>query len=292
MSIDIEDWFHVENLKSVIARSSWDERELRVERNTDRILELMDRHDVRSTYFVLGWVADKVPALIRRIADAGHEIASHGYGHELVYSLSEAAFREDIDRSIKLLQDTIGADVRGYRAPSFSITDWAIDILVEYGFTYDSSAFSTVAHDRHGMLSGIDADTPIAEIRPGFTEVCISCLKLGKRGLPWGGGGYFRVLPYPIFHRGIRRILRRGQPYVFYMHPWEIDAGQPHVTGLKRSHEFRRYVNVNVGELRFDALLRDFEWVTIQEVLEWWKNCPSAVAPCEGSDPIILNVHR
>ncbi len=267
MSIDVEDWFQVENLKAVVARDTWDERELRVERNTDRMLELMAESGVRCTCFILGWVADRRPALIRRIAAAGHEIASHGYGHDLIYSLTPEQFREDVRRAKRLTEDLTGAVVRGYRAPSFSITDWAIDILREEGFTYDSSAFPTVAHDRYGKLAGMDAGEPIAEIRPGFHEVCVSTLQLGRRGLPWAGGGYFRLIPYPVFKRGVRRILRSGTPYVFYIHPWEIDPGQPRVSGLRRSHAFRHYNNLDRCEARFASLLSDFEWTTVGELL-------------------------
>jgi polysaccharide deacetylase family protein (PEP-CTERM system associated) len=269
MSIDVEDWFQVENLKSAIARGTWDERELRVERNTDRMLELMDEHGVKSTCFILGWVAEKVPHLVDRIAAAGHEIASHGYGHELIYNQSRDAFAADIHRSKTFLEDRTGQPVRGYRAPSFSITDWAIDVLHEQGFTYDSSSFPTVAHDRYGRLSGMAAGRPIVDLPIGMTEVCISCLKLGRRGVPWGGGGYFRLLPYPVFRRGVARILAVRQPYVFYIHPWEIDAGQPRVAGLKRSHRFRHYVNLDKGERRFAALLRDFRWTTMADLLAW-----------------------
>jgi len=267
MSIDVEDWFQVENLRAVVGRDTWDERELRVERNTDRMLELMAERGVRCTCFILGWVADRCPDLIRRIAAAGHEIASHGYGHDLIYSLTPEQFREDVRRAKRLTEDLTGASVRGYRAPSFSITDWAIDILHEEGFAYDSSAFPTVAHDRYGKLSGMDAGEPIAEIRPGFHEVCVSTLQLGRRGLPWAGGGYFRLIPYPVFRRGVRRILRSGTPYVFYIHPWEIDPGQPRMTGLRRSHAFRHYNNLGRCESRFASLLSEFAWTTVGELL-------------------------
>ncbi len=266
MSIDVEDWFQVENLKSVIDRDSWDERELRVERNTDRMLELMANHNVQCTCFILGWVAEKCPGLIKRIADAGHEIASHGYGHDLIYTLSHEEFRKDIHKGKGLVEDITGAKVRGYRAPSFSITDWAIDILQEEGFTYDSSAFPTVAHDRYGKLEGMDAGKPIVEIRDGFTEVCVSTLELGKKGVPWGGGGYFRLIPYPVFRRGVKKILKTTGMYVFYIHPWEIDPGQPRVSGLKKSHAFRHYNNLGRCEQRFDSLLGDFSWVPMCEL--------------------------
>ncbi|MCA9298353.1 MAG: DUF3473 domain-containing protein [Phycisphaerales bacterium] len=267
LSIDVEDWFQVENLKSVVARDTWDERDLRVEANTDRMLEIMDRHGARCTCFILGWVAEKCPALVKRIAAAGHEIASHGYGHDLIYTLSHEDFRADVDRSKKHLEDLTGAEVKGYRAPSFSITDWAIDIMQDLGFTYDSSAFPTIAHDRYGKLSGMDAGEPIVEIREGFHEVCISVLQLGKKGVPWGGGGYFRLFPWPLFEWGVKRIDRSGQPYVFYIHPWEIDAGQPRMTGLKRSHRFRHYVNLGRCEDRFERLVKGFEWTSIDALL-------------------------
>lgn len=268
MSIDVEDWFQVENLRAVVSKDSWDERELRVERNTDRMLEMMAARNIKGTCFILGWVADKCPGLIRRIAAQGHEIASHGYGHDLIYNLTHEQFREDITRAKKLVEDLTGARIRGYRAPSFSITDWAIDILREQGFEYDSSAFPTVAHDRYGKLSGMDAGKPIVEIRPGFWEVCVSTLTLGSRGVPWGGGGYFRLFPYPLFRWGVKRILASDVPYVFYIHPWEIDPGQPRMKGLKRSHRFRHYNALGVCEARFASLLKDFEWTTMAEVLE------------------------
>lgn len=268
MSIDVEDWFQVENLRAAVDRSSWDDRESRVARNTDRMLELLDSHSIHCTCFILGWVAERQPDLVRRIAEAGHEIASHGTGHDLIYSLSQDEFREDVHRCKGVLEDLTGQEVTGYRAPSFSITDWAIDILQELGFTYDSSAFPTVAHDRYGKLEGMQANVPVSEIRPGFHELCVSCLQLGKRGLPWGGGGYFRMIPYGTFRRGVSRILRSGSPYVFYIHPWEIDPGQPRMRGLKRSHAFRHYVNLKRCEKRWNRLLGDFEWTTMADVLE------------------------
>jgi polysaccharide deacetylase family protein (PEP-CTERM system associated) len=268
LSIDVEDWFQVENLRSAIDRDTWDERDLRVERNTDRMLEIMAERNARCTCFILGWVAEKCPALVRRIADAGHEIASHGYGHQLVYEIGPEAFREDMKRGIGLVEDATGAKVRGYRAPNFSITDWAIDILQELGLTYDSSAFPTVAHDRYGKLTGMDAGTPIAEIRPGFHEVCVSVLKLGPKGLPWAGGGYFRLFPYPLFRWGVKKILASGLPYVFYIHPWEIDPDQPRIDGLKKSHRFRHYNNLEKGERRFASLVGDFDWTTVGDLVE------------------------
>jgi polysaccharide deacetylase family protein (PEP-CTERM system associated) len=267
MSIDVEDWFQVENLSRVIRRDTWSARQLRVERNVDRMLCLMSASGVRATCFVLGWIAERCPSLIKRIADEGHEVASHGYGHALLGTLSEDEFREDVVRSKTLLEELTGREVQGYRAPAFSITDWAIPVLADVGFTYDSSCFPTVAHDRYGRLTGMAGDQAVAELRPGFHEVCVSCLKLGPKGLPWGGGGYFRLIPYPVFRLGVRRILGNGQPYVFYIHPWEIDPGQPRVDGVARGYRFRHYVGLETCERRFASLLRDFRWSTMDELV-------------------------
>jgi polysaccharide deacetylase family protein (PEP-CTERM system associated) len=217
---------------------------------------------------VLGWVAERCPALVRRIAAAGHEIASHGYGHELLPTLTPAAFREDVRRSKALLEDLTGAAVVGYRAPSFSITAWAIPVLQDAGFRYDSSVFATVAHGRYGRLPGVGARDAVVEVADGFYEVGVSCLAVGSLGLPWGGGGYFRLLPYPVFRRGVG-LIRTRRPYVFYIHPWEIDPGQPRVADLPLSYRFRHYVGLDRCEERFRALLRDVRWSTASELLEW-----------------------
>ena len=268
LSIDVEDWFHVENLRPAIPRESWGERQLRVERNVDRMLELMDAAGgVRATWFVLGWVADRSPDVVRRIAAAGHEVASHGYGHELLMTLTPDAFRLDIERSRAVLEDLAGTPVRGYRAPSFSITDWAIPVLQESGFLYDSSVFAATGHDRYGRLAGVRAGDSVVEIVPGFYEVGVSCLAVGSVGLPWGGGGYFRLLPYGVFLRGLRHVLKR-RPYVFYIHPWEIDPGQPRISGLPPTFRFRHYVGLARCEARFAALLRDVRWSTMFELVE------------------------
>jgi len=277
MSVDVEDWFQVENLKPVISRDTWNARESRVVRNTTRILELLQERGARATFFVLGWVAERQPGLIRQIAEGGHEIASHGYGHDLIYTLSPTEFRADVERGKKLLEDVTGSRVIGYRAPSFSITDWAVTILQELGFEYDSSVFPTLAHDRYGRLTGVHAGQPVVELKSGFHEVCISCLPLGSRGLPWGGGGYFRMLPYFAWRAGVRRILASGAPYMFYIHPWEIDPGQPRIDGLDRVSRFRHYVNLARCEDRFSALLRDFRWTTVREVLERQKPSPTSL---------------
>jgi polysaccharide deacetylase family protein (PEP-CTERM system associated) len=266
MSIDVEDWFQVENLRSVVSRDSWGSRDLRVVRNMDRMLELMADCGAHATCFVLGWIADRCPGLVQRIASQGHEIASHGYGHEPLYNLSPDDFRSDLRRSKQILEDAAGVEVKGYRAPNFSITDWAIPILQEEGFTYDSSLFPTVAHDRYGKLTGVNPERPVFELDPGFHEFCVSCLPLAGTNLPWGGGAYFRLIPYRVFRRGLSRIQATRPPYVFYIHPWELDPGQPRLKGIAATRRFRHYVGLERTERRFGSLLRELPWSTISEV--------------------------
>jgi polysaccharide deacetylase family protein (PEP-CTERM system associated) len=266
LSIDVEDWFHAENLN--VARDAWDRCELRVERNTMRLIEILDACNARATFFVLGWVAEKCPQIVRAIAAAGHEVASHGHNHKLIYTLQPSEFRSDILRSKQYLEDLTGKRVRGYRAPSFSITEWAIPILQDAGFDYDSSVVPTIAHDRYGRLNGMDAGKPVVLLRDGFYEVCISCIRLGKHGIPWGGGGYFRLVPYQLWLWGVRRILRSGMPYTFYIHPWEIDPGQPRVAGIKATYRFRHRVNLQRCEGRFAALVGAFKWIPVCDLID------------------------
>ena len=267
MSIDVEDWFHVENLRGVVSRESWNRRELRVERMMDRMLELMDEHDAKATCFVLGWVAERAPGLVRRLAAAGHEVASHGYHHELVHELTEGEFAADVRRSKDVLEGITGERVRGYRAPSFSLTDWATPLLEEAGFEYDSSFFpTTVTGNRYGKptVRGTDG---LRLGNGGLAEVPLSCLRIGGQALPWAGGGYFRLLPYPLFKFGVEKVLGLGKPYIFYIHPWELDPGQPRAAGLGRSQRVRHYLNLEKTESRWTALLTDFRWTTIADLL-------------------------
>ncbi len=272
LSIDVEDWFHAENMQGVIAREAWAGCELRVERNTMRMLEILDAGKARATFFVLGWVAERCPQLVRAISDAGHEVASHGYGHNLIYSLQPCEFRADVLRSKSYLEDLTGKAVYGYRAPCFSITQWAVPILQELGFRYDSSCFPTIAHDRYGRLDGMEVDKPIFSLGDEFYEVCIPCIRLGRRGLPWGGGGYFRLLPYQLWHQGVRAILRSGRPYIFYIHPWEIDPGQPRVKELGFTYQFRQRVNLHRCEKRFASLVGAFEWIPLYDLIYSWES--------------------
>ncbi|MDW4549727.1 DUF3473 domain-containing protein [Defluviimonas sp. D31] len=276
LSIDVEDWFHSENVKAVVPRDSWDGCVSRVARNTERMLEILAKRNTPATFFVLGWVAERFPHLVPAIAAAGHEVASHGYGHELVYRMTPEAFAADIDRSRKLLEDQSGRTVLGYRAPCFSITDWAVDLLQEAGYAYDSSMVPALAHDRYGRLDAVDGRQPIIRLREGFDEVCVSCLQVGSRGLPWGGGGYFRLAPYALWLRGVAAIRRSGQPYVFYIHPWEIDPDHPVPPGMSAVNRFRQRVGLNRCEDRFAAIAGDFEWSTIESLIDRWRGAEAA----------------
>jgi polysaccharide deacetylase family protein (PEP-CTERM system associated) len=279
MSIDVEEWFQVENLRRAIPPERWNAQPSRVERAMDRMLEHMDAHGVRATCFVLGWVAERHPELVRRLVDAGHEIASHGYDHQLLHTLDVPSFRRDVERSKKLLEAIVDRPVRGYRAPSFSLTSWAPPILRHLGFEYDSSVFpTTLRHDRYGKIPLVRSEEGLLSAGDGLVEVGVSCLPLGRHALPWAGGGYFRLLPYRAFRAGVRRILRAGNPYVFYIHPWEIDPDQPRIHGLRRSERLRHYLNLERAESRWSALLRDFDWVPIEELIRLEKGRPRAVA--------------
>lgn len=270
MTIDVEDYFHVSNFEPVVDRGSWASRESRVEANTDRLLELFDRAGVRATFFVLAWVAERVPPLVRRIAAAGHEVASHGYAHRLVYDQTPDAFRDDVRVAKRMLEDASGQAVDGYRAPSFSVTArslWALDVLIEEGYTYDSSVFP-IHHDRYGIP---DAERHAGIVRrPAGTivEVPASTVRVAGLNLPIGGGGYFRLLPYQWTRWGIRRVNRReAAPTVFYLHPWEIDPGQPRLPA-SRLGRLRHYRNLHETEARLERLLRDFAFDTMRSLIQ------------------------
>lgn len=257
LGIDVEDWFHVENLRGAVRRESWPTRERRVAANVDWLLDVLRRFDTRATFFVLGWVAEDMPELVGRIHADGHEIASHGYGHELVYGMSRAEFRDDVRRSKELLEALTGEGILGYRAPSFSITDWATDELADLGFLYDSSFFPS-RHDRYGRLS-VDAQGASFELPNGLIEIPMSYLRLGGRNIPWAGGGYFRMYPYPLFAWGARAIARGGA-YNFYLHPWELDPDQPRIEGIPWSYRFRHYHNLAATKRRLTRLLASFSF--------------------------------
>lgn len=255
------------NLASVVDASSWSRRESRVEANTDRMLERLADHGVTATFFVLGWVAERFPALIERIGDGGHELAAHGMMHQPVHSLTVDEFKNDVTRCKDLLEQCAGRPVHGYRAPDFSITEWAIDVLQDVGFTYDSSAFPVMGKTRYGTIANMDACEPVKEVRPGFHEAGVSCIPIGRRGLPWGGSGYFRLAPYALFRRGVSATLCTGRPFVFYIHPWELDPGQPRLP-VSWTRRFRHTVNLERCDVRWCRLLGDFRWTSLLDVVQ------------------------
>ncbi|MCC9596327.1 MULTISPECIES: XrtA system polysaccharide deacetylase [unclassified Rubrivivax] len=260
LTIDVEDYFQVSAFAPYIRRSDWDARECRVERNVERILAMLDARGVQATFFTLGWVAERYPQLVRRIVEGGHELASHGYGHQRASDLTPAAFRDDVARAKAILEDLGGVAVRGYRAPSFSIGEknlWAFDTLAETGHAYSSSLYP-IRHDHYGMP---DAPRFAHRVAGGLLEVPVTTVRLGGRNLPSSGGGYFRLLPYAASRWLIGRVNRDDrQAAVFYFHPWEIDAGQPRVPGIDAKTRFRHYVNIARMERKLASLLDDFRW--------------------------------
>jgi polysaccharide deacetylase family protein (PEP-CTERM system associated) len=347
LTIDLEDYFQVHAFSRVIRYEDWDKFECRIERNTDRLLELLasvpspqplefqngstaplqhcntspqhsstaapennskfstqnlesnnsvlsPQHLPKATFFILGWLAERYPDLVRRIQKEGHEIACHGYAHRLVYTQSRDEFRQDIKRAKSTLEDITGSEVVGYRAPSYSITDksqWAFEVLAEEGFKYDSSIFP-IRHDFYGMpnaprfpfvvsLNGTDnvefsvlnfelnsfSPSPLAP-RHSLIEFPISTIKLFGQNVPISGGGYFRLFPYSLIRKGLRNINEKeGKPFIFYMHPWEIDPNQPRVNGVSSRSKFRHYVNLDKTEIKFKRLLNDFQFSTIRQLL-------------------------
>jgi len=266
MSVDVEDWFQVQAFAGVIDRSAWETLPRRVEANTERILALFEAEGVRATFFTLGWVAERHPALIRRIVAGGHELASHGYGHELVHAIGPEAFRADLRRAKAVLEDAGGVAVVGYRAPTFSIgrrsAPWAYAVLAEEGHRYSSSVFP-VRHDLYG-----DPDAPRGPHRPdpsGVVELPMTTVRVGGRNLPCAGGGWFRLVPYALFRAGLRRVNAEGRAALFYFHPWEIDPEQPRVAA-GRLARFRHYVGLAAMEGRVARLLRDFAWGRMDQV--------------------------
>jgi polysaccharide deacetylase family protein (PEP-CTERM system associated) len=270
LSFDVEDWFQVENLKGAIDKKDWEKKESRVEKNTQKLLQILDEYNTKATFFILGWIAERVPELVKDIASKGHEIASHGYEHELLYEIGEKKFREDIRKSKEILKDITGKNPIGYRAPNFSITDWAIKILKEEGFVYDSSLFPVDFHDRYGRFVDLQVDSGkgIFEISENFYEITIPILKLGNRKIPWGGGGYFRILPYPIYKKGIKKILADSSSFFFYLHPWELDPAQPRIGKIKWHHKLRHYTGLASTEKKLRKLLTDFKFVPAGQIIE------------------------
>lgn len=268
MTVDVEDYFQVSAFERHIPRTEWDRLPCRVERNTDRILGLFAESGVKSTFFTLGWVAERYPDLIRRIVADGHELACHGYSHVRANTQTPMAFREDVAKAKSLLEDAGGVRMKGYRAASYSIGAgnlWALEVLEELGFDYSSSIYP-VKHDLYGMPEAQRfAFRP--ENAPGLVEIPVSTVVFGGKNFPCGGGGFFRLFPYALSRWAIRRVNRlEGQASVFYFHPWEIDPEQPRQGNISLRTRFRHYLNLSRMESRLARLLRDFHWDTMEKV--------------------------
>ena len=266
LTIDVEDYFQVSAFAPYIERSEWDSRECRVEQNVERILAMLEARNAHATFFTLGWVAERYPGLVRRIVAGGHELASHGYGHQRATELDVASFAADIERAKSILEDTGGVPVQGYRAPSFSIGTgnlWAFDSLARAGYRYSSSIYP-IRHDHYGMP---DAPRFAHRRDNGLLEIPITTLRLFERNFPSSGGGYFRLLPYALSRWMLKRVnAEDGEAAVFYFHPWEIDESQPRVDGIGLKTRFRHYVNIGRMEGRLRNLLADFAWGRMDDI--------------------------
>lgn len=262
LTIDVEDWFQVENLRPWFPLQTWSAQELRIEKSVHKILQFLQEQPqtLQATFFVLGWIADRLPSLVREIHAAGHEVASHGYNHILCTDQGPAELRQDLLRSKKLLEDILGCEVSGYRAPSFSISASILDMIKNAGYTYDASYNSFTLNSRYGKLDlRPEAKQGIAlDLGQGFYELPLSNLHLGKRCLPFSGGGYFRLLPVGMFRVAVQRILQQQGAYHFYMHPWEVDPGQPKQTQAPMLSKFRHYTNLQHTLPKLKTLVQSF----------------------------------
>ncbi|MET0067923.1 MAG: XrtA system polysaccharide deacetylase [Candidatus Thiodiazotropha sp.] len=271
ITVDVEDYYQVSAFAKQVTRGDWESFESRVERNTQRILDIFDENAIKGTFFVLGWIAERHAGLIREISQRGHEVACHGYSHELIYRQTPEIFREETARSKGVIEEIVGLPVKGYRAASYSITReslWAMDILCELGFVYDSSIFP-IMHDRYG-IPGAKTVPHLYETEKNrrIVEYPLSTVGMGSKRFPISGGGYFRLFPYWLTRAGLNRVNRNDQvPFIFYMHPWEIDEGQPRIKSSWLS-EFRHYNNIEKFESRLRQLISDFRFTTVSDVLQ------------------------
>lgn len=262
LTIDVEDWFQVENLRAWYPPSRWAGQKPRVEHNTNRLLDLFDSLDVevKTTFFMLGWVAQKYPKLVTEIYNRGHEVASHGFNHLMCNQLTPDELKNDLERSKKLLEDITGNRISGYRAPSFSVTDTILKMIGRAGYEYDSSYNNFSQHGRYGSITTnrLNKKGIAYSLEEGFFEIPISNLQLGKHVIPWGGGGYFRFFPPFIFNYGIKKILKNENAYVFYMHPWEIDLQQPRDKNISGVSAWKHYLNLNKTFIRLKKMIETF----------------------------------
>ncbi|MCK9264257.1 MAG: DUF3473 domain-containing protein [Deltaproteobacteria bacterium] len=267
LTIDVEEYFQIHAFAGIIPASAWEEYSPAVQGNTDRILDLLDEKAVSATFFCLGWIAERNRKLVKAIHARGHEIACHGHMHQVITSQDPDTFRRDVSRAKDVLEDCIGDRVIGYRAPTYSITGstlWALNILEELGFKYDSSIFP-IYHDYYGI-----PDAPRVPHRiegSSLVEFPISTLKIGPVNIPVSGGGYFRLLPYCVIRTALRRLQRQGDPFVFYIHPWELNPDTPRVAGASLLSRFRTYTGINRSFTRFSRLLGDFAFTTVRTTL-------------------------
>ena len=266
LTIDVEDYFQVSAFAPYISRDGWNQRECRVERNVDRILALLDSQKTLATFFILGWIAERYPALVRRIAAQGHEIASHGYGHQRASDLNRSEFLSDIRMARHILEDLGGEAVLGYRAPSFSIGAenlWAFDCLADAGYRYSSSVYP-IQHDHYGMPN---SPRFAYEAKANLVELPVTTVNVFGKNLPASGGGYFRLLPFPLSRWMMNRVNKHDeQSGIFYFHPWEIDANQPRIPGIDSKTRFRHYVNISKMEDKLVRLLKAFNWARVDYV--------------------------
>ncbi len=266
MTVDVEDYFQVSAFEDVVSPNDWGKLQLRVEQNTYRLLELFEQHNVKSTFFTLGWVAQRCPNLIKAIVEQGHELASHGYSHQRATLMTPEQFREDVSKSKQLLEESAGQAIIGYRAPSFSFNDsntWVFQELVDLGFEYSSSTFP-IEHDLYGVPNWPRFKYQRPE---GIIEIPVPTVRKGDKNTGIGGGGYFRLYPYWLSKRRIENYLKsEQQPYSFYFHPWEIDPKQPRVAGASMKSKLRHYVNLAKMEDKVGRLLDDYQWSTMKDV--------------------------
>lgn len=268
LSIDVEDWFQVDNFKDFIYNNEWSRMEYRLEKNIESILNILNKKNTKATFFVLGWVAERDPKLVMRIFDEGHEIACHGYSHTNSLILKYRELKDDISKSKKILEDIIQKKVIGFRAPSFSITSQLLDILVELKFEYDSSLFSSDLNSKYGKIQDIGVPRKDFKINKDLFEFPLSTnSKLGLN-IPWSGGFMFRALPYFIFEKGMNKILKKNNYYLFYIHPWEFDISQPKVHKARMNQKLKHYYNIKTTMMKFERLIHSRNFCPINSYFQ------------------------
>lgn len=272
LTIDVEDWFQVENFKSYIPFSTWDSKDFRIEKNIHTILDLLDSVypqqkitntqtvSPKATFFILGWIAERFPLLVQEVHNRGHEVASHGYNHDICSNLSDEELKKDLTESRKILEDTISSSVEGYRAPNFSISDNILKMIEHCGYQYDSSYNSFSGNERYGSIDLTRAEKKDAcyKINNNFFELPISNFQFKKRVIPLGGGGYFRLFPFYLFKLGMKSVLKNNKAFIFYVHPWEFDPSQPLVEQASSVFKFRHYINLNKTKHKLNVLMKSF----------------------------------